>query len=378
MQLLNKNFEPNEPGTVEIIPQEPDDLWVVCNLIADRDIVTATTTRQVHLDFSAKNKPKPVTLTIPVCVTCTDFYKDSSTVRVHGTNMDEDNEYFEYGSSHTLTLERNKGFKLFKKIWDSTSVAALLEASKKPSATDLAVVLIQERRAEVYLVGNGLTKLCSEIEAPRKKSAGGVRFQDLFDAFVKHVDFRRIKSAMIVSAGTTKDKFRRYLLSEARRLRMKRIEDNESRIEVAECNKDDLNLKEVLNDNGVMNMIKNRKVVSEIRDFRKLWDLVDKDSSRACYGAKHVEAAHEMAAIETLLITDDLYRSSDLETRLKYTNLAKSVKKGGGKVVVYSSMDVSAQQLAQLTGVAAILRFPLPYLDEDVGDVEFQTRVSVY
>ncbi|KAI9072493.1 hypothetical protein K1719_045540 [Acacia pycnantha] len=99
-------MQPNEPGTVEISPQEADDLWVVYNLIADRDIITAITTRQVHLDFSAKNNPKPVTLTIPICVTSTDFYKDSSTERVHGTNMDEDNEYI--GSSHTLTLERQK------------------------------------------------------------------------------------------------------------------------------------------------------------------------------------------------------------------------------------------------------------------------------
>ncbi|KAK4281579.1 hypothetical protein QN277_013052 [Acacia crassicarpa] len=369
MKLLNKNFEPNEPGSVEIIPQEPDDLWMVYNLIANGDIVTANTTRKVYLGLSSstKSKPKRVTVSIPVRVSCTDFDKDSSTVRVQGTNMDEANKYIEYGSFHTLTLERNKGFELFKKIWDSTSVAALSEAFKKPSATDLAVVLIQDSHAEVFLVGNGLTKLCSKIEASRRKSTGGVCFQDLFDAFVKHVDFRRIKSAMIVSAGTTKDKFRRFLLSEARRLRMRRIEDNESRIVVAECKKDDLNLKEVLSDNGVMDLIKNRKVGSEIRDFRKLWDLVDKDSSRACYGAKHVQAAHEMAAIETLLITDDLYRSSDIETRRKYTNFAKSVKKGGGKVVVYSSMDASAQQLAQLTGLAAILRFPLPYLEEDVG-----------
>lgn len=34
-----------------------------------------------------------------------------------------------------------------------------------------------------------------------------------------------------------------------------------------------------------------------------------KDPERACYGPKHVEVAHERMAIQTLLITDELFRS---------------------------------------------------------------------
>ena len=32
------------------------------------------------------------------------------------------------------------------------------------------------------------------------------------------------------------------------------------------------------------------------------------DPSRACYGPKHVEVAHERLAIQTLLLTDELFR----------------------------------------------------------------------
>lgn len=32
------------------------------------------------------------------------------------------------------------------------------------------------------------------------------------------------------------------------------------------------------------------------------------DSARACYGAKHVEVAHERLAVQTLLIADSLFR----------------------------------------------------------------------
>ncbi|XP_054817098.1 protein PELOTA 1-like [Prosopis cineraria] len=361
MKVLDKNLALNQPGTVKIIPEEPDDLWVVYNLIANGDVVTADTTRKVHLE-STKNTASRVKLTIPVKVKCRDFHRDSSTVRVQGRNV-EASQYVAAGSFHTLTLEKNRGFELSKKIWDATAVAALSESSEKSSGADLAVILIQEGQAEVYLVGNGLTTLCSKIEASktRKKSASSAFFQDTFNAFVKYVDFNTIKSVMIASAGSTKDEFRRFLLSEAKRLKIKTIEDNKSRIVAAGCKGD---LKEVLHDNGVMNMIKDSKVALEIRAFRELWDLLDSNSGRACYGTKNVEAAQEMMAIETLLITDDLHRSSDVQTRQKYTNLAKSVREGGGKVLVYSSLHASAQQLAMLTGVAALLRFPLPDLDD--------------
>ncbi|KAK3441354.1 hypothetical protein EUGRSUZ_B01384 [Eucalyptus grandis] len=64
------------------------------------------------------------------------------------------------------------------------------------------------------------------------------------------------------------------------------------------------------------------------------------------------------------LITDDLFRNADVATRRKYVNLVNSVKNSGGTAHVFSSMHVSGEQLAQLTGIAAILRFPLPDLDD--------------
>lgn len=362
MKVVDKNLTLNQPGTVKIIPEESDDLWALYNLIAAGDTITADTTRKVHLE-STKNTASRVKLTLPVKVTRLHFHKDSSTVRVQGRNM-EANQFVPAGSFHTLTLERNKGFELTKKIWNSASLASLTETSEISSGADLAVLLLQQGQAELYLVGKGSTMLCSKIEASaaRRRSTVNVFFQDIFNAFLKHVDFSTIKSVVIASAGSAKDEFRRFLLSEAKRLKVKSIEDNKSRIVVAGCKGGDL--KEVLNDNGVMNMIKDSKVVLEIRAFRELWDLIESNSGRACYGPNNVEAAQEMKAVETLLITDDLYRSADIKTRKKYMGLVKSVRGGGGKALIYSSMHVSAEQLAQLTGVAAILRFPLPDLDD--------------
>ena len=46
----------------------------------------------------------------------------------------------------------------------------------------------------------------------------------------------------------------------------------------------------------------------------------------------------------------------------------------GGTVLIFSSMHISGEQLNQITGVAAILRFPLPEVenDEDEDDEDLE------
>lgn len=78
-----------------------------------------------------------------------------------------------------------------------------------------------------------------------------------------------------------------------------------------------------------------------------------------CYGYNQVLLADELLLIHELLITDTLFKSSDLLTRQKYIKLIEDVKSHGGIVHVFSSMHTSGEQLNLLTGVAAILRAPL-------------------
>ncbi len=48
--------------------------------------------------------------------------------------------------------------------------------------------------------------------------------------------------------------------------------------------------------------------------------------------------------------------------------LVEEVEKGNGTALVFSSLHVSGQQLDQLSGIAAILRFPLPDLEDEELD----------
>jgi len=83
---------------------------------------------------------------------------------------------------------------------------------------------------------------------------------------------------------------------------------------------------------------------------------------------KHVELALQQQAVETLLISDELFRAQDIQVRARYVALVDGVREAGGVVRIFSSLHVSGEQLGQLSGVAAILRFPLPDPEEDDDD----------
>lgn len=90
--------------------------------------------------------------------------------------------------------------------------------------------------------------------------------------------------------------------------------------------------------------------------------MIDKEPDRAYYGYNDVFKANSELAVHILLVTDGLFLNSDLLKRKKYVSLVESVRENGGEVYILSVMHVSGKQLQQVSGVAAILRYPLPDL----------------
>ncbi|PWA92965.1 eukaryotic release factor 1 (eRF1) family protein [Artemisia annua] len=68
MKIKGGDYIPDGPGSVEIIPDEPDDLWLAYNLILPGDTVMADTKRlgaptHCRIDFS--NTTNFITETYP-------------------------------------------------------------------------------------------------------------------------------------------------------------------------------------------------------------------------------------------------------------------------------------------------------------------------
>ncbi|XP_061970445.1 protein PELOTA 1 [Populus nigra] len=374
MKINRRDLVPDGPGSVKMTPVDADDLWFVYNLIAHGDSVMAVTVRKVLRETSTGRDAERVKLKLEIKVEAIEYDKVGSVLRIRGKNVLE-NEYVKIGAFHTLEIELHRPFVLRKELWDSMALHVLNQASDPAASADLAVVLMQEGLAHILLVGRSLTTTRARIETsiPRKhgpaiagyQTALNKFFEHLLQAFLKHVDFNVVRCAVIASPGFTKDQFHRHLLLEAERRQLRPIIENKSRIVLVHTSSGyKHSLKEVLDAPNAMNMIKDTKAAQEVRVLKDFFDMLSNDPDRACYGPKHVEVAHERMAVQTLLITDELFRNADIPMRKKYVNLVNSVKGSGGTVHIFSSMHASGEQLAQLTGIAAILRFPLPELED--------------
>lgn len=374
MKVVHRDLVPNGPGSVKMIPVDSEDLWFAYNLIATGDWVMSRTVRKVLRETAGGRDAERVALKLEIKVEAIDYDKEGSVLRIRGKNTLE-NEHVKIGQFHTLELELQRPFVLRKKIWDSLALHVLRQASDPGASADLAVVLMQEGLANILLVGKSMTSTRSRIETsiPRKhgpaiagyESALKKFFENVLQAFLKHVDFNVVRCAVIASPGFTKEQFHRHLMLEAERRQLRPIIENKSRIILVHTSSGyKHSLREVLDAPNVMSMIKDTKAAQEVRALKDFFNMLSNDPARACYGPKHVEVAHERMAVQTLLITDDLFRNSDVITRQKYVGLVNSVKNSGGTAHIFSSMHVSGEQLAQLTGIAAILRFPLPDLED--------------
>lgn len=61
-------------------------------------------------------------------------------------------------------------------------------------------------------------------------------------------------------------------------------------------------------DPAVMAKMADTKALGEVRALEAFYTMLQTESSKAFYGINHVEKANEAQAIETLLISDNLFR----------------------------------------------------------------------
>ena len=375
MRLVRQNFTKNGAGSVKLVPEEAEDMWHVYNLVAKGDRVSGVTVRKVMRETaSGGGEAERVRLKLEIEVENVEYDNVASVLRLRGKNMSE-NEHVRLGAYHTMELDQQRPFVLAKPVWDAMAIDYMKQACDPAASADVAAVMMQEGLAHICLVGASITTVKGRVETsiPRKHGAAiagydkalNKFFENVLQAVLRHVNFGIVRCLVVASPGFTKDQFFEYMMLEATRRDLRPIIENKGKIVLTHSSSGYKHaLKEVLAAPPVMALIKDTKAVKEVKALDDFHAMLSNDSARAFYGPGHVFAAHDRLAIQTLLITDELFRCADIPTRRKYVDLVESVKAGGGEVYIFSVMHVSGEQLQQLTGIAAILRFPLPDLED--------------
>lgn len=85
-------------------------------------------------------------------------------------------------------------------------------------------------------------------------------------------------------------------------------------------------------------------LINRQRQRFRFHKMMGTDELRAWYGPDHVALAVDRGAVGTLLISDELFRSTDPVKRRKYVDMVEAVRSKGGEALIFSSMHESGQR----------------------------------
>ncbi|KAM7532888.1 hypothetical protein Aperf_G00000128579 [Anoplocephala perfoliata] len=389
---MKKNLNRNTLESVTMTTENEEDVWIVYNLLQVGDEVECVTRRKIITGTNSetgKNRAAFVRTSLAIEVKAIDFDAKASIIYLKG-RIAVENGYVKIGTYHSLQIGQRMELTVSKESWDSVALSLLDQASDPTQQSDLAAVIMHEGLAHLCLITGSATHICAKIECaiPHKRTQLPTTqhdkvkkgfFDQIIQAIEREVNFDMVKYFIVASPGFLKDQFLHYLFQEVAYSSEQRrvlLENKSKFMQVHSSSGHKHALKEVLTDPTVTKKIANSKAAAEINALNDFYMMLKKDQSRAFYGVKHVEKAVEAYAVETLLISDALFRSNNLEERRRYVRMVDSVKENMGTVYIFSSLHVSGEQLTKLSGIAAILRFPIPEPesdDSDDSDAEMQT-----
>ncbi|CRH02987.1 PelOta protein homologue, putative [Plasmodium relictum] len=372
MKLLYKKRD-NNNMIISLLTEESDDLWYVYNLISINDEIEAFTSRKVHKDIGNNSYVTEIKkLVLILSITKIDFDSESNSLRVSGKNV-KNNDYVKIGQYHTFDIGINEKIKIIKKNWDIIYNEKLEECTNIKMYSEVGILLIDCGCANMYLLTDSLYKsifsINKIIHKKKEKNNNSLykkSLENFFSAVLNNLyvnlNFEKIKCIVLGGPGFFKNDFFDFIYKKSEQKDNKEMLGIKHKfliVKTSSIYKNSLN--EILNDENMKKEILNMKAISHVNILNKFYKLFDKNEEKVCYGPKEVDYASNMNAIDSLLITDKTLRNCDLNRRKRYVQLLQNVKNTGGKVFIFSDNHTSGEQLNSLTGVAAILKFPIFY-----------------
>ncbi|KAK6456552.1 uncharacterized protein RJT20DRAFT_45547 [Scheffersomyces xylosifermentans] len=391
VKLKDKNV------AVTFVPQDSEDLWYLYNLLKTGDTVQVLTYRNVKKGNQAqiqkgKSKMEKVLVKLKLVLEDIDYIASDSNMRVSGKSM-EPNEYVPLNSYHTAEIELNKDLTILKDNWDEYDMTILNDLCSIEKKADIGAVILEEGVAHICYVTDTMTVLKAKVEKsiPRKNSEYGTRDLDkamnsfltmVSETMLRHFDFNSLKVILLASPGFVAKSLYDKIMQDCTASQnsgnsskdnkvYNDILKNKSKFVITHASTGYLQgLEEVLKDPATRKKLSDTKFSEESEILGKFQTALNEDDGRAWYGLEEVTKALDLDAVRYLMVTDALFKSDDIDTRRSYIDLTERAKQLGAKVFIFSSLHESGIQLNQLTGVAALLKYPVPDLDETDDEEE--------
>jgi protein pelota len=354
MQVKSRVTTTEGRERVEVVPETLDDLWHLSYIVEPGDLVSGDTTRRIQRnDDNLRDKGgEREHMWLEIEVTDVEFAKFANRLRIGGEIVDCSRED-QLGFHHTLNVEEHTELEI-EKHWKPDQNDRLEEAEAAAENPDVAIVTVEEGEAHVHTVAQYGTEERATITSTTGKGEYARPRKELFSELADVVRRQDVDAYILAGPGFTKQDALDYFREE--------IPDIAEQMTVVDtASVGDRGVHEVLKRGAVEDVQQQTRIAEEA-------DLIDElmarigEGSEAAYGPEEVAKAADFGAIETLLVLDErlrLERAGEGDWDVDVDHLIETTEQKGGSVTVFSAEFAPGQQLSNLGGVAALLRYRL-------------------
>ncbi|KAG0669237.1 Translation factor pelota [Maudiozyma exigua] len=374
-----------ESAVISLLPEDKEDLFTLYQIIDEEDELIFKKKFSTRKDEDSKKTNTDLVL-LKIQVVSSEFDINDEFLRYKGKTVTDDtgraNAEVPVGKFISFTVNYSYPFTVIKQTFDKHSRQLLNEACNPEGKSDTAAVALQEGIAHVCILTPSSTILKQKIEysLPKKKRGTDIMkydektekfYRGIYNAMNKYYDFDKLKMVILCSPGFYAKTLMEKVLQYANEDRNNAILNNRSRFLVAHCSTGYMQgINEVLKDPAYSSRLSDTKYSKEAMVMDDFLKHLDDDDYKSWYGETEVFKASELGAIDSLLLTDTMLHSGNIKERKKYLDLMDAVERNGGDVYTFSTLHDSGEELDKLTGIACILKYPLPDLDEDLEDFD--------
>lgn len=348
-------------GFAKVVPETFDDFWHLYNVIYKGDQVYARTTREMKTDekYARSSRGERVPVFLGVNVEDVNWDKFLGRLRVHGT-ICEAPETVPTGAHHTLNITLNTPITIVKKTWAKHQVERLQRASRTAEKPIIIVSVDDEGYAIATTAQYGIEekleeriKLPGKLESDKRSAALNEYFGKVL-ASLRQVWTPTHSPIAVIGVGFVKNDFAKFLENEA-------ADIASSVVDVKSVNNGGVaGIYEAFRSGVLLKTMKQLRIAEEAEVVEELLKRLGKEEGTVAYGVAEVEKAMNMGAVETLVLADSMLRDSADEERLRLERVMKAVEEKRGSIIVVSIEHEAGRKILALSGVAALLRFPLP------------------
>jgi protein pelota len=347
-----------------VIPEDADDLLTLRRIIENGDYVFADTTRVIKKvkEFARPDKGERIKVRVSVRVESISLDDIVDRLRITGIITNTDNELVPRGIHHSLTVQVGDTITVDKnRKWNDVETNIL---KRSGNSTNFILVAIDAQEAAVAKISGTHLKIIPNIYSGQS----GKRYQHaaknnpnieiFFDDIAKTIQSMFSVAAaaennstiIIFGPGETKRRFYN-LLVEKHKLEKGKV----SLIDGVDVAGED-GIFVFLRSPAIKEAMSSSKLATVSSILDEIMRLVHKGDAKYAMGMQEVSNAASIKAIEYLVFSDSIFKTTDENDVVKLLNLLES--QGAKSFAVDSSTDIG-WRVSSLGGIVALLRYSI-------------------